>query len=173
MTSDVIAASTRRNTIGAPRTPRLNDMDSTPRPSRFWINWLSAVAGGVAVFGLILVVAPALTRQGFSLLVYASPGRIDAFGAEPARYLSLTHAVIGGVMVGWGTMLFYVTRTLFADGMRLGWNLIALSVAAWFVPDTLYSLASGFWQNAVLNVIFLGLFGIPLQATRATARKNG
>jgi hypothetical protein len=147
-------------------------VDSTSRPSNFWINWLSAVAGGVVVFGLILVLAPALTRQGFSLLVYASPGRIDAFGLEPARYISLAHAVLGGVMVGWGAMLFYVTRTLLSEGLRLGWNLVALSVAAWFVPDTIYSLVSGFWQNAVLNAVFLGLFAIPLRATRAAARKG-
>lgn len=147
-------------------------MDSTARPSQFWIHWLTAVAGGVVVFGLILVVAPALTRQGFSLLVYASPGRIDAFGVEPARYVSLSHAVLGAVMVGWGSTLFYIIRTLLADGMRLGWNLVALSVAAWFVPDTIYSLSSGFWQNAVLNAVFFGLFGIPLWATRATTRKG-
>jgi hypothetical protein len=147
-------------------------MDSTPPPSRFWINWLSAVAGGVVVFGMILVLAPAFTRQGFSLLVYASPGRIDAFGLESARYISLAHAVLGGVMVGWGSTLFYIARTLLAEGMRLGWNLVALSVAAWFLPDTAYSLASGFWQNAVLNAVFLGLFGIPLWATRAAARKD-
>jgi hypothetical protein len=147
-------------------------MDSTARPSHFWINWLSAVSGGVVAFGLTLVLAPAFTRQGFALLVYASPGRVDAFGLEPVRYISLAHAVLGGVMVGWGVTLFYVTRTLLAEGMRLGWNLVAVSVAAWFLPDTVYSLASGFWQNAVLNAVFLGLFGIPLWATWATARKD-
>ena len=25
------------------------------------------------------------------------------------------------------------------------------TVAAWFIPDTTFSLWSGFWQNAVLN----------------------
>lgn len=52
----------------------------------------------------------------------------------------------------------------------MGWNLIALSVAAWFVPDTSYSLLSGFWQNAVLNTVFAGLFAIPLWATRGASR---
>ncbi len=147
-------------------------MHSTHRPSRFWIHWLTAVSGGVVVFGLLLVLAPALTRQGFSLLVYASADRIDTFSVESVRYVSLTHAVIGGVMVGWGTALVYVTRTLVANGMRAGWNVVALSVAAWFVPDTMYSLVSGFWQNAVLNAAFLGLFAVPLWATRMHAR-NG
>ena len=147
-------------------------MRSNSQPSRFWINWLLAVSAGVVAFGLVLVIAPSLTRQGFSLLVYASPERIDAFGQEPARYISLAHAVLGGVMVGWGAALFYVTRTLFARGATTAWNLIALSVGAWFLPDTSYSLLSGYWQNAVLNTVFLVLFAVPLWATHGKLRSD-
>jgi len=145
-------------------------MSASSQPSTFWVNWLLAVAAGVTVFGLVLVIAPALTRQGFSLLVYASPDKIDAFGDEQVRYISLAHAVIGGVMAGWGATLYYVTRTLFAQGSRIGLNLIALSVSAWFVPDTSYSLLSGYWQNAALNTAFLALFALPLWATRSMKR---
>jgi len=147
-------------------------MTSDSLPSRFWINWLLAVSAGVVIFGLVLVVAPSLTRQGFSLLVYASPERIDAFGREPARYISLVHAVLGGVMIGWGAALFYVTHALFARGSRTAWNLIALSVGAWFIPDTSYSLLSGYWQNAVLNAVFLVLFAVPLWAARRHIRDD-
>lgn len=55
-----------------------------------------------------------------------------------------------------------------AAGEAMGWRIIALSVAAWFVPDTAYSLWSGFWQNAVLNLAFLILFAVPLGATYNT-----
>lgn len=147
-------------------------MFANPRPSGFWITWLLVVAAGVVAFGLLLVMAPSLARQGFSLLVYASPDRIDAFGQEPVRYVSLAHAVIGGVMVGWGTALFYITKALLAGGSRIAWNLVALSVAAWFVPDTLYSLLSGYWQNGLLNTLFLALFALPLWAIRGTLRTN-
>lgn len=148
-------------------------MHSIEPPSRLWISWLYAVAGSVVLFGLVLVVAPELARQGFSLLVYSSATTIDAFGQEPVRYISLTHAVIGGVMVGWGTALLYVIRSLLSKGSRIGWNLVALSVAAWFVPDTGYSLWSGFWQNALLNVVFVSLFAFPLWATRASTQNDG
>ena len=147
-------------------------MRSDYQPSRFWINWLLAVSAGVVAFGLVLVIAPSLSRQGFSMLVYASPERIDAFGQEAARYISLAHAVLGGVMVGWGAALFYVTTSLFARGSTTAWNLIALSVGAWFLPDTSYSLLSGFWQNAVLNTVFLFLFAVPLWATRGKLRDD-
>lgn len=142
-------------------------MTSAYRPSRFWLNWLLAVSAGVVAFGIVLIIAPPVARQGFSLLVYSSAGGIDAFGTEPVRYISLSHAVIGGVMIGWGVALLYATRTLIAEGSRHGWNIVALSVAAWFVPDTAYSLFSGFWQNAVLNTAFLLLFALPLWNIRS------
>lgn len=136
-------------------------------PSSFWVRWLQAVAVGVIAFGLLLVLAPGLARQGFSLLVYADTAGIDAFGDTAVRYVGLTHAVIGGLMVGWGTAMLYAVRVLFARGRAEGWTLITLSITAWYLPDTAYSLLSGFWQNAVLNTVFLTLFVLPLWATRA------
>lgn len=147
-------------------------MSASFQPSRFWTTWLLAVTAGVVVFGLALVVAPTIARQGFSLLVYASPDRIDGFGQESVSYISLTHAVIGAVMAGWGSALFYVTRTLFPTGSRIAWNVVALSVAVWFVPDTSFSLLSGYWQNAILNTVFLALFALPLWAVRAMRRND-
>ena len=84
----------------------------------------------------------------------------------------MSHAVIGGVMIGWGVALFYVTRSLLTRGERIAWNLVALSVGAWFVPDTSYSLLAGYWQNAMLNTGFLALFALPLWATRGVRRNR-
>jgi hypothetical protein len=144
-------------------------MPATTPPSRLWIHWLSAASAGVVFFGLVLVLAPGLARQGFAWLVYAAPARIDGFGAEAVRYIGLAHAVIGAVMVGWGVAMWLVTRQLLARGLRVGWTLLALSLAAWFVPDTVYSLASGYWPNAVLNSVFAVTFAVPLWATRGVA----
>ena len=137
-------------------------------PSLIWIRWLLIASVGVALFGFVLVVAPALTRQGFSLLVYADLARISSFGEEAVRYVSLTHAVLGSVMFGWGVALIVVVKRLFARGYPEGWLIATTSVAAWFIPDTTYSALAGFWPNVALNVIFLVLFAIPLVATRAS-----
>lgn len=145
-------------------------MNANSVPQKLWINWLTVVSAGVIAFGLLLVLAPGLVRQGFSLLVYAAPTSIDSFGDEQVRYVSLAHAVIGGVMVGWGVAMLYVVRSLLAKGWSEGWYVITMSVAAWYIPDTAYSILSGFWQNAILNTVFLLLFSAPLWAIRHTRK---
>ena len=136
------------------------------RPPAFWLNWLKLASLLTALFGLVPVLAPALTRAAFSLLIYASPERLDAQSAAQVQYVSLTHAVMGALMIGLGAAFFYAAKYLVAEGNRHGWNLIALSLGLWFIPDTAYSLVSGFWQNAVLNLLTLGMFVPALWKTR-------
>jgi len=140
-------------------------MNIPSRPPALWSSWLLVLGTSVMIFGLALVLAPGLAREGFSLLVYADAHRISNFGAEAVAYVSLVHAVLGAVMTGWGVVLLFTIRGLFSRGVRLGWQIVAASVAAWFIPDTAFSLWSGFWQNAVLNLILLVLFAVPLAAT--------
>lgn len=140
-----------------------------PASRNFWLRWLTLACCGVIVFGAVMVVAPTLTRQGFAWLLHGAPSALDAFGPQPVRYLGLAHAVIGAVMIGWGVALLQVTRTLIAAGDRRGHALVATSIAAWYLPDTAYSLLSGFWPNAVLNTGFLLLFVPPLWGLRSAA----
>lgn len=138
-------------------------------PSGFWVIWLTAAATAVIVFGLALVLLPQLAQKGFAWLLYGDPSRMLAFGPEASAYIALAHAVLGAVMVGWGVALLMVIRGPFLRGTRQAWFTIAIALAAWFVPDSLFSLWSGFWPNAVLNLIFLMLFALPLWATRRVA----
>ncbi|MEI6663830.1 MAG: hypothetical protein WCL20_05955 [Actinomycetes bacterium] len=138
-------------------------MNGTNRKG-FWLTWLRVATLGVIAFGLFLVVAPALSRQGFSLMVYSSADRIEGFGSAAADYVELVHAVMGAVMVGWGVALLLVLRGPMQRDVREGALIYAVSIGCWFVPDTIFSLASGFWQNAVLNLSFAILFAIPLLA---------
>jgi len=140
-------------------------VEADRRGQTLWYRWLVAVTVGMMALGLFMVIAPALTRQGFSLMVYSEADRIGGFGEEPAAYIELAHAVMGSVMFGWGAALLLVLRGPFRRGLREGWMILPVSLVAWFVPDTIFSLWSGFWQNAVLNSVFLVLFAIPLAAT--------
>jgi hypothetical protein len=142
------------------------------RKALFWWLWLVVVSGGVVVAGLAMVFFPGLTRRLFSLLLFASSEIIDGFGALPARYIGLAHAVLGAVMVGWGSALLWLLLGPFRRGSREAWLTVAVSLGAWFVIDTGVSLATGFWQNAVLNVVVAVVFALPLAGTwRACDRR--
>lgn len=134
-----------------------------------WIAWLRVATILMIAFGLLLVIAPGVSSQGFSLMVYSSADRIGEFGADPSDYIELAHAVMGAVMVGWGVALLMVLRGPMQRNLREGAMIYAVSLACWFVPDTVFSLASGFWQNAILNCGFAVLFGIPLVALLSRA----
>ena len=137
-------------------------------PSPFWWRWLIVTTVVVLIFSIAMVVIPEPVQRLFSLVYYSSPERIDAFGAPAVAFIMLLQGVLGAVMFGWGVALLLVLLGSFRRGSREGWTIIAVSLAAWFIPDTTYSLWSGFWQNAVFNLVFLVFFAIPLVATRRT-----
>lgn len=133
----------------------------------FWYRWLQAVTAGTILFGLALAALPDLARQGFGLLMYGQAGAVAAFGPEVQPYLTLAHAVMGSVMVGWGLALWLTLAGPFRRGERHGWIVFVVSLVGWFVPDTTVSLWTGLWPNAVLNSVFAVAFAVPLIATRS------
>lgn len=135
-------------------------------PARFWVRWLVVASAIVIGFGASMVLAPGPTRQLFGLLLFASPDGVNDLAGPAVAYVSLVHAILGATMVGWGVLLLLVVLGPFRRGSAEAWRMLATSLAAWFVPDTAFSLASGFWPNAVLNAGFVALFAVPLLATR-------
>jgi hypothetical protein len=127
---------------------------------------LTAALFGTALFGALLVLAPGLTRQGFSLLMFNNAEHINRFAPEAVAYISLVHGVLGAVMVGWALALLGVVLWLWAHAPRWAWRVVALSVGGWFVADTTFSLAVGAWQNALLNLTFGALFALGLFVAR-------
>ena len=138
---------------------------NTKNNLNFWWLWLVAADIGVMLFGLTLVLFPSLARQAFSLMVFSDPSAIDAFPSEAANYITLSHGVMGSVMFGWGIAMMFTLFSQFREGVRTGWLNLAVSVGLWYLPDTYLSLQTGFWQNAILNTVFVILFAIPLAAT--------
>ena len=136
----------------------------------FWWRWLVAADIIVIVFGAAQALLPDLIRQGFSLLVFGSASYVDTFPQDAIRYITLTHAVMGSAMIGWGVSMMYTLLTQFRNGEWTGWISPAVALILWFIPDTAISIVTGFWQNAVLNVGFILLFAIPLAATYRTFR---
>jgi hypothetical protein len=136
----------------------------------FWINWLSFSTVFTMLFGLLMVMLPSLTLQGFGLMVFKNANQFNAFDPMVSAYIELAHAVMGSVLVGWGALMFMVVRKLLARGINESWGMVAGSVLLWYLPDTAFSLASGFWQNAVLNTGFACLYAVPLFMLRPHCR---
>lgn len=144
---------------------------NTKNNINFWWRWLVTANVGVILFGLAQVLLPNLVRQGFSLMVFGSASYIDSFPLDAIRYITLTHAVMGAVMIGWGVSMMYTLFTQFRKGEWHGWLSLVVALILWFIPDTAMSIATGFWQNAVLNTVFAILFVIPLSATYQIFRR--
>jgi hypothetical protein len=52
------------------------------------------------------------------------------------------------------------------------WVATTTGLVAWFVSDTTYSVTSGFWENAVLNIIVVAVLAPPLLALRPGAARS-
>jgi hypothetical protein len=80
---------------------------------------------------------------------------------------------MGSVMIGWGTALLLVLRGPMQRNLPEGLKIFGVSLLVWFIPDTTFSIASGFWQNAILNLVFAILFLIPLTALYRQTHERG
>lgn len=134
--------------------------------SKFWWRWLQATCLVVQAFGAFMVLSPSGTNGLFGFLVLGDAGAISQFNERAVDYVGLLHAILGSVLVGWGVALLLVVRQFHMRHPEQVCRLVLLSLLFWVVPDTAYSLWSGFWQNAVLNTSFIALFAPPLIASR-------
>lgn len=141
---------------------------------KIWYRWLHVALIAVMLFGISTVLFPGLIKQLFSALIYSDAGAIGTSFSESAnRYIVLVHAVLGSVMFGWGAAMLLALRGPFSRGEKEGWLLITVSLAAWYIPDTVFSLYTGFWQNAVLNTSLVILLAVPLAASCRHFRGGG
>jgi hypothetical protein len=132
----------------------------------FWWYWLIIVASGVIVFSFSMVIAPNLVQQLlFDTMFFSSAQMQTIFGNTAASYILFMYRVLGAVMIGWMISLLFILAGSFRQGERQGWYAVTASIMVWFLIDSGFSISTGFWQNAVFNVIFFVLFIIPLAAT--------
>lgn len=134
------------------------------RSAVLWWRWLVTAAVIVLVFGMALVLLAGPMQAVFESTYYAPRASVPLV-SDAVAYTAFMGAVMGSVMVGWAVLLLFVLYGPFRRMDTTAWNMIAASLVAWFIPDTAFSLWSGFWQNAVLNTVVLLLFAIPLTAT--------
>ncbi|GGY50287.1 hypothetical protein [Parvularcula lutaonensis] len=107
--------------------------------------------GALALYGVFFALAPALARA-FPFEAAFYEGQKPAILTEPQvdQALNFYCAVIGGVMAGW----FATLALLMRDPRRAVWNAALGGAAIWFAIDSLGSILTGYWQNAVINAGF-------------------
>ena len=86
-------------------------------------------------------------------------------GFHPLSLEDALNAQSRGKIEEYAGYLFLIVRGPLAAGSRRSWQAVMASLVAWFVPGTLFSIASGVWQNVVLNLLFMTAYAAPLAAT--------
>lgn len=124
---------------------------------------LQAASAAVIAFGaLTALAAHPTTGQPLALIgdlvVWPLDGR-PAFDHQATRILA---AIGGGVMVGWGVLLWQLATHLLPANPVLAAKLIRTSVVTWFAIDSTFSVVAGAPLNVAANTAFLAAFMWPL-----------
>ena len=127
------------------------------------LRWLKFASLSVIGFGLLGVLAtvPALsgvTRVFIDLAFWP----VDGVPGLPTPESKLLWAILNGIVIGWGVLLWQVTTKVYVNHPDVGRGMILTSVGIWFVVDSAGSVAAGASVNALMNITFLLMFFIPL-----------
>lgn len=87
---------------------------------------------------------------------------VDGVPGMPTPESKLLWAILNGIIIGWGVLLWQVTTKVYVNHPDVGRGMILTSVGIWFVVDSAGSVAAGAPVNALLNITFLLMFFIPL-----------
>ena len=131
------------------------------------ILWLRAGSGLMIFFGVLIAIAtiPAAAAPVeflADLIFFPLDGAQDV-GAPETRLMS---AISGGLLIGWGLMMWMLASRLYPQDPGLAKQLIVTSIVAWFIVDSTGSILSGALLNALFNVSFLLIFCVPLWLAR-------
>ena len=129
------------------------------------ILWLKVASAITVVVGVVCALASHPATAGvwlwlFDVLKWPLDGDPAFFDAE-ARAVN---AVLGGTMVGWGTLMYLLANPQLLQVAPQVPRLMLSALLAWFVVDCAGSLAAGLPGNLLLNLGFLVLFVPPLRA---------
>jgi hypothetical protein len=132
----------------------------TTRVSSIWLRAASAIT---ILTGVICALASHSSTGGlwlalFDVLKWPIDGDPAVFNADTRA----VNAVLGGVMVGWGLLMFFLSNERLMAAAPAVPRLMTISLAAWFAVDSFGSWAAGLPGNIALNVAFLVMFLPPL-----------
>ena len=113
------------------------------------------IASGILVLSGAHPATAALLRFCADLLFWP----VDGAPGDLTQTTRLLCAIGGGVMLGWGVMIWHIAALLPQAVAR---RAILSGILLWFVADSLGSILAGAWLNVAGNLVFLALFCAPL-----------
>jgi hypothetical protein len=126
--------------------------------------WLKAASALVIGFGVLVALSALPAANGPTMLLadilFWPPDGAQSWLAAETRLVS---AIGGGVMVGWGWVLWVLSGEVMARAPDLARRMILQSVGMWFVIDSTGSVAAGAPLNVLGNLAFLAAFVWPLR----------
>ena len=136
------------------------EIDMNQHATLRWLKFGSALTifFGILVAAAATPIGAAATQFLVDLIFFPIDGTQD-LAAPETRLIS---AIGGGVMVGWGVLLWMLSTHLFPSNQALAAKLIITSIVTWFIIDSAGSIFAGAPLNAAFNVPFLLIFCVPL-----------
>ncbi len=139
----------------------------------FFVTWLKLGCIVTGITGLVSFAASIEEFSGpwlwlFDLVRWPLDG-------DPARFSNETmslNAILGGIMVGWATLMYFVAAGPIAQGNMKITRQMIISIVMWFCIDSTGSYLSRLPGNIVLNVIFMAILSIPLLALSKDPKTN-
>lgn len=135
-------------------------LQETKRPN---LAWMTGWCGAVGLFGIILVGGGFETTSGPVCTLFDFLNGSGKLELNPHMQFSL--AILGAVTIGWSLTLMTVIQAANQLENRVSkpiWIGMTASIVIWYVIDSILSIATGFWLNAVSNTIFSATFLIPV-----------
>lgn len=132
------------------------------------INLLKAAGAIVAGFGVIVAGAgvPGLSHIALfllDLLIWPLDGA-QSLLAQEVRFIA---AIGGGVMVGWGVMIWMIAPLMRGHATIIR-SVVAWSIGTWFIVDSAGSVLAGVPANVLGNLAFVALFALALRPPAKT-----
>ncbi len=132
--------------------------------------WLQGATIVTVATGIVAAAASSERGAGPWLLLFdVLDWPVDGEPARFSRETSAVNAVVGGVLVGWGTLMHLIVRGPFRRGDTSLATPMLFAFVAWFAVDSTASLGAGLPGNVILNLGFLALFVPPLLWIRQDA----
>ena len=136
------------------------------------ILFLKIAAGALLIGpGLLMILAPVTPTLGLvERFLDLAHQPLDGAQAIAGDAAFLLNAILGGVLVGFGLMIWLAAERVYRNDPALGRSLILIPLFGWFISDSLGSVIAGAWFNTVLNTAILAIFIAPLAAPSRNAQ---